>query len=115
MTQVGVITSTVIEILRLDIEPDTPIYLGATNIAHMEAEHEKDFGLYGNLIEEIIMSPTYVGYRKGAIEYVKELSEYVKVAVRVSSDDTYYARTLYTMNPDRVEKMVAKGSLFPLT
>jgi len=115
LKQIGVITAQVIKILGLDIIPDTPIYLGDTNIAHMEANHERDFGLYGDLIEEIIASPTYVGYKKGSIEYIKEISEYVKVAVRVSSDGDYFARTLYTMNPDKVEKMVAKGNILPLT
>jgi len=115
MNQVGVITAQVIQILGLDIEPDTPIFIGETNIVHMETEHGKEYELYGRLIGQIISSPTYIGYRKGSIEYIKELSEYVKVAVRVSSDGTYYARTLYTLNPDRVDKMVAKGNLHPLT
>ena len=115
MKQVGVITAKVIQVLGLDIIPDTPIYLGNTNIAHMESNHERDYGLYGDLIEEIISSPTYVGYRKSSIEYIKEVSEYVKVAVRVSSEGDYFARTLYTINPDKVEKMVAKGNLLPLT
>ena len=115
MKQVGVITAQVIRILGLSIEADTPIFLGDSNIAHMKSEHETDYWLYGELIEEIIMSPTYVGYRKGSIEYIKELSDFVKVAVRVSSDNIYFARTLYSLNPDKVEKMVAKGNLYPLT
>ena len=115
MKQVGVITAQVIQILGLDIIPDTPIYLGDTNIAHMEVNHERDYSLYGDLIEEIIASPTYVGYKRGSIEYIKEVSEYVKVAVRVSSDGDYFARTLYTMNSYKVEKMVVKGNLLPLT
>ena len=115
MIQIGVITAQVIKILNLNIIPDTPIYLGDTNIAHMETNHERDYGLYGDLIEEIISSPTYVGYKKGSIEYIKEVSEYVKVAVRVSADGNYFARTLYTMNPDKVDKMIAKGILLPLT
>jgi len=115
MKQVGIITADVIHILGLDIAPDTPIYLGETNINHMLSEHETDYKLYGEMIEDIIASPTYVGYWKGSIEYIKELSQYVKVAVRVSSDKLYFARTLYTMNPDRVEKLVANGSISPLT
>jgi hypothetical protein len=115
MKQVGVITAQVIRILNLKVAAGTPIFLGESNIAHMKSEHEADFGLYGDLIEEIISAPTYVGLRKGSIEYIKELSEYVKIAVRVSSDGSYFARTLYTMNPDKVEDMVAKGNLFSLT
>jgi len=113
--QVGIITADVIRILGLSIAPNTPIYLGETNINHMLSEHEDDYNLYGEMIEEIIATPTYLGYWKGSIEYIKELSQYVKVAVRVSSDNLYFARTIYTMNPDRVEKLVAKGNLFSLT
>ena len=115
MRQVGIITAEVIRILGLDIIPGTPIYLGETNVAHMLSEHEANYKLYGEFIEEIIAAPTYVGFRKGSIEYIKEISQYVKVAVRVSSDNLFFARTLYTMNPDKVENLVAKGNLFPLT
>ena len=115
MKQVGIITTDVIRILGLSIAPNTPIYLGETNISHMLSEHEEDYNLYGEMIEEIIAAPTYLGYWKGSIEYIKEFSQYVKVAVRVSSDNLYFARTLYTMNPDRVEKLVAKGNLISLT
>jgi len=115
MRQVGIITADVIRILSLSISPNTPIYIGETNINHMLSEHEEDYNLYGEMIEDIISAPTYIGYRKGSIEYIKELSQYVKVAVRVSSDNLYFARTLYKMNPDKVEKLVAKGNLFPLT
>ena len=115
MRQVGVITEQVIRVLRLDVAPDTPIFLGDTNIAHMQADHERDYLRYGGMIEEIIAAPTYVGHKKGSIEYVKEVAEYVKVAVRVSSDGVYFARTLYTLNPGKVESMVSKGFLFPLT
>ena len=115
MKQVGVISLQIIDILGLDISSDTPIYLSESNINHMHTAHEADYNRYGYMIEEIIAHPTYVGYKKGTIEYVKEVSEYVKVAVRVSSDGLYFARTIYTMNPDKVERFVAKGTLFPLT
>ena len=36
----------------------------------------------------------------------------VNVAVRVSSGKLYFVRTLYSMNPDRVEELVAKGSIY---
>ena len=108
MKQVGVITARVIQLLELNIPPDTPIFLGETNVAHMEAKHGNDYRRYGERIEEIIAAPTYVGYKKGSIEYIKELSEYVKIAVRVSSDGTYFVRTIYAMNPDKVENFLIK-------
>ena len=37
--------------------------------------------------------------------------EYVKVAVRVSASNTYYARSLYILNPNRVKNFIAKGTL----
>jgi len=115
MKQVGVITEQVIKILNLDVEPDTPIFLGDSNITHMQTEHGDEYYRYGKMIEEVIAEPTFVGFKKKSIEYIKEYSEYVKVAVRVSVDNTYFARTLYTMNPEKVERMVAKGDLFSLT
>ena len=120
MRQIGIITEQVIQILGIDIAPDTPIYLGDTNIAHMLSEHEGDYRLYGEMIEEIIAVPTYVGFKKGSIEYIKEVSEYVKVAVRVSTYNEYFARTIYSMNPEKVDELtvdelVAKGYLFSLT
>ena len=35
MRQIGIITTDVIRILNLGINPGTPIYLGETNITHM--------------------------------------------------------------------------------
>lgn len=61
-------------------------------------------------------SPDYVGQNPtdGSIEYVKEFllsGEYVKVAVRLSKSDRYYARSLYVLNNNRVRNYIAKGTL----
>ena len=42
--EVGKITEKVINLLNLHINPDIPIFLGDTNIAHMKANHPSDFG-----------------------------------------------------------------------
>lgn len=50
----------------------------------------------------------------GLIEYVKEFQvdgEFVKVAVRVSASNTLYARTVYVLNPNRVQSFIQKGTL----
>ena len=64
----------------------------------------------------ILATPDYVGQNPtdGSIEYVKEFllaGEYVKVAVRLSQSDRYYARSLYVLNNNRVRNYIAKGTL----
>ena len=47
-------------------------------------------------------------------EFVKEYlinGDYVKVAVRVSAGNKYYARSLYVLNPNRVKNFIARGTL----
>lgn len=49
-----------------------------------------------------------------SIEFTKEFcvnGEYVKVAVRVSTRNVYYARSMYVLNPNRVKNFIAKGTL----
>ena len=49
-----------------------------------------------------------------SIEFTKEFcinGEFVKVAVRISTRNIYYARSLYVLNPNRVKNFIAKGTL----
>ena len=115
--QIAVITQEVIEALGLDCSPSTPIYLGDYNIEHMKESHPADYNKYERHIEEILNKPEYVGFNPTdeSIEYVREYkdknAEYVKVAVRVSLSGDYYARSLYTLRPARVESFIKKGTL----
>ena len=59
--QVGQFSSHIINLLELDIEVGTPIYISDTNIEHMKSSHPNDFIKYGNDIEHIISTPDYVG------------------------------------------------------
>ena len=64
----------------------------------------------------ILAAPDYVGQNPtdGSIEFVKEFllaGEYVKVAVRLSQSDRFYARSLYVLNNNRVKNFIAKGTL----
>ena len=118
--KIGVISETVIELLGLPIEPGTPIYLGQSNITHMQSRHPEDYERYGSCIGEIISSPDYVGINPsdGSIEYIKDFrvdNEYVKVAVRVSQRGTYFARSLFTRNRSKIDRFIASGKLQPLT
>lgn len=114
--KIGEFSSNVIKTLGLNIPVGTPIYIADSNVEHMKSSHLKDFNKYGNDIETIISFPDYVGKntKDNSIEFTKEYqqnNDYVKVAVRVSLQNIYYARSLYILNPNRVKNFIAKGTL----
>ena len=118
--QIGVISADVINTLELSITPETPIYIGQTNINHMISTHNEAYIRYGAYISQIISSPDYVGINPSdsSIEYVKEFSinnDFVKVAVRISNSGKYFARTIYILNNQRVSNFIRAGTLKPLT
>lgn len=113
---VGSISENIKKLLGLSSVGDDNIYMSATNIAHMESSHPSDYAKYKDQIQNILASPDYVGQNPNdnSIEYVKNFiidSEYVKVAVRLSSGNKYYARFLYVLNKRRVENFIKKGTL----
>ena len=82
----------------------------------MRTSHPADIARYGGELVNILANPDYVGQNPsdGSIEYVKEFfsdGEYVKVAVRLSKTDRFYARSLYILNSNRVKNYIAKGTL----
>jgi hypothetical protein len=117
---IAFITSDVVSALALQCQAGTPIYLGESNIAHMQQRHPSDYDKYAPFIHDILTNPEYVGLnpKDGSIEYVREFEiqhEFVKVAVRVSLSGRYFARSLYTLNPNRVHNFLRKGTLKNLT
>lgn len=115
-TQVGSISEKVISVLGLSMKPGQPIFLGNSNIVHMQNRHPADYLKYGQYIPAILSAPDYVGQNPsdGSIEYVKDFQidgEFVKVAVRLSNGGTLFARSLYVLNPKRVKNFIAKGTL----
>lgn len=114
--QIGSISAEVIATLGLALTAGEPIYLGQTNIDHMQGRHPQDYAKYGAHIALILREPDFVGInpKDQSLEYVKEFviaGEFVKVAVRVSTAGRYYARSLYVLNASRVHNFVAKGTL----
>lgn len=82
----------------------------------MQTHHPADWAKYGTELINILAFPDYVGQNPsdGSIEYVKEFlvdGEFVKVAVRLSGQGYYYARSLYVLNDSRVKNFIAKGTL----
>jgi len=113
---VGTISPTVESTLGITSPNDRNIYLGDTNIQHMKNSHPGDYEKYKDELVNILSNPDYIGLipSDSSIEYVKEFlhdNEYVKVAVRVSSGDRYFARSMYILNNKRVNNFIAKGTL----
>lgn len=114
--QVGTLSANVIAALGLPLQAGQPILLGSGNISHMMNRHPGDYAKYGHQIPTILANPDYVGQNPsdGSIEYVKDFQvngEYVKVAVRLSGGGTLFARSLYVLNPNRVQNFIKKGTL----
>ena len=87
--QIGQVTEYVEKLLGLTVPSDRTIYLGPSNLAHMQTSHPADFAKYGTELINILAYPDYVGQNPtdGSIEYVKEFQvdgEFVKVAVRLA-------------------------------
>ncbi len=113
---VGTISEKVKNLLNLSIIDDNNIYIGKSNIEHMQRRHSLDYIKYGNQIQNILKYPDYIGLnpKDNSIEYVKNFlidNEYVKVAVRISKGNKYYARSLYVLNKKRTENFIKKGTL----
>ncbi len=110
------ITQAVIDALGLQCDINTPVYIGDSNITHMQQKHPEDYEKYKDFIPVIINTPDYVGtnHADNSIEYVKTFTindEYVKVAVRVAASGRYYARSMYVLNTNRVKNFIKKGTL----
>ena len=117
--KVGFFSAKVINALGLDIKPGTPIYLGESNITHIQRSHPAEYNDYLTEIPNILDSPDYVGIntKDDSIEFVKEYkqgNDFLKVAVRVTVSGKYYARSIYILNPNRVSNYIAKGTLKPV-
>ena len=113
---VGKMTERVEALLGITAAEDRNIYFSQSNLEHMRTSHPEDFEKYGTELINILAYPDYVGQnpKDGSIEYVKEFlmdGEYVKVAVRLSCSDRYFARSLYVLNKNRVIRFIEKGTL----
>jgi len=114
--QIGFISKDVANALELSHLENAPIFLGDSNIEHMQRRHFNDYVKYQLEIINIIIAPDYVGVnaKDNSIEFVKEFAidgEFVKVAVRVSQNNILYARSLYVLNKNRVNNFIEKGTL----
>lgn len=118
---IGTLTKNVINEFGLTLKEGQPIYIGNSNLNHMQTEHPEDFEKYGDKIIEIINDPDYIAKhpnkKNSAIEYIKvyttEDNQHVLVAVRATGSGTLFARTLFVMDNEKVEKYKKKSALKP--
>lgn len=116
LKKVGCFTQEVIDLLELDLKADTPIFIGDSNIEHIKSRHPYEYEKYFCDIEGIIATPDYVGLnpKDKSIAFVKEYiiaSEYVRVAVRITSNNKCYAKTLHLLSTCNAERYISKGTL----
>jgi len=109
--KIGSITQTIIKMLNLTLNPDTPIFIGENNIKHMQTSHPEDYVKYFPYIKTILLFPDYVipHPKDGSIQYIKELDQHVLVAIRVSHGGIFFARSLYTMSNEKIKRFETKG------
>ncbi len=116
MKIIGYISKDVIKTLGLNISPDTPVFIGESNIEHIKNRHPYEFDKYYKDISIIIISPDYVGInpKDDSILFVKLYNvdgEYVRVAVKIASGGKYFARTLHSLSTCNAERYLEKGTL----
>lgn len=116
MKPIAHISQEVIDLLELDITPNTPVFIGETNLAHIKSRHPYEYDKYLPDIGNIINQPDYVGLsrRDSSILFVKlyEINgEYIRVAVRITSGGKCYAKTLHLLSTCNTERYLEKGTL----
>lgn len=116
---VGKLSRKVIDTFKLGLKENQDILCGESNREHMQEEHPNDYKIYGDKIEEIINDPDYIAKhpkKDSSIEYIKRYKsgkEYVLVAVRASGKGVLFARTLFIMDDEKVDKYNEKNALIP--
>ena len=118
--KIGSFSQKVIELLQLDITAGTPIYIGSSNVEHIKSRHPYEYDKYFPYISDIISTPDYVGRNPSdeSVSFVKFYQmggEYVRVAVRVTTNGTAFAKTLHLLSTANAEKYIGKGTLKILT
>lgn len=118
--KIGVIGQKIVHAFSLSINPNTPVYFGESNETHMRKTHPDDYTLFGSDLESIITTPDYVGLnpQDGSLEYYKEYDGktiHVKVAVRSTQSDIYFARTVYEIKTAKLYNYLAAGRAKQIT
>jgi hypothetical protein len=117
---VAYISNDIISLLKLKISSQI-ILFGVSNREHIKKEHPATFAKYSqelvHTISSILQTPDFVGSRDGAIEYIKIMpdGEILKIAVRESKNGVFFARTLYPIQQDELNRFLAKNTLIKVS
>ncbi|MCM1097827.1 MAG: PBECR2 nuclease fold domain-containing protein [Ruminococcus flavefaciens] len=120
MEIIGYITQSVIDILDLELAPNTPVFIGETNIEHIKSRHPYEYDKYFKDIGAIIEKPDYIGKnpKDSSILFVKLYrlyGDYIRVAVKVTANGRCFAKTLHALSTCNAERYIEKGTLKSLT
>ena len=102
----GKIQDLTIKLLNLTIQPDSQIFLSEPDHIHMKNDHPNDYGKYFCEIVNILYNPDYLAKhpKKSSVEHIKIFNEnYVLVAVHMTGNGKLFAKTLFIMEPRKVE------------
>ena len=104
----------------MKINEGTPIYIDPSNIEYIKSRHPYEYEKYFPYIGDIISAPSYVGKNPSdeSITFVKFYQtgeEYVRVAVRETTNGTAFAKTLHLLSTANAERYIEKGTLKILT
>jgi hypothetical protein len=116
MEIIGYISQAVIKTLDLKISPNTPVFIGESNIEHIKSRHPYEYEQYYQDIGLIINSPDYVGLnpKDDSILFVKLYKvngEFIRVAVKITSGGKCFAKTLHSLSTCNAERYIEKGTL----
>ncbi len=116
MEIIGYISQAVIKTLDLKISPNTPVFIGESNIEHIKSRHPYEYEQYYQDIGLIINSPDYVGLnpKDDSILFVKLYKvngEFIRVAVKITSVGKCFAKTLHSLSTCNAERYIEKGTL----
>lgn len=116
MKVIGKFTSNIIDLLGLDLDVGTPIFIGESNIDHIKNRHPVEFELYFSKIEEILSKPDYARWnsKSSSVDFVKLFrihDDYIQVSVRVNTKGRCFAKTLFKMMTYRAERFIEQGTL----
>lgn len=116
MQKIGSFSQAVIDVLELEIQAGTPIYIGESNEEHIKSRHPEEYELYYPKIGDIIANPDYVGknQKNDSIDFVKlfELhGNYVQVSVRVTASGKSYVKTMFLLMTFKAERYIRNGTL----
>ena len=116
MRIIGYISKQAIELLELNLKPNSPVYIGETNIEHIKNRHPYEYEKYFQDMGSIITFPDYVGInpKDKSILFVKlyEVNdEFIRVAVKLTTAGKCFAKTLHLLSTCNAERYIEKGTL----